>query len=84
MKRIEIALRHRPVEPSELDRNIVEPAGREAAIEVPQARNDHPHHRNLDVGTGLVEDEEVEALALAEVHAGHHLFALIEAAELRG
>ena len=83
MKRVELALRHAAGQATQLDRNIVEPAGREAAIEVPQSRNDDAHDRNLDVGTGLVEDEKVEAFTLGEVHAGHHLLALVESAELR-
>ena len=70
MKRIELAFRQRPVPQSELDRNIVKPAGREAAIEMPQARNDHPDDRNLDVGPRLIEHEEIEARALGEIDAG--------------
>ena len=62
MKRIELVFRQRPVSQSELYRNIVKPARREAAIEMPQSRNDHPDDRDLDVGTRLIEDEEVEAL----------------------
>src|SRR6516165_5092210 len=82
MKRIEIALRHRPVNPSQLDRHVVKPARREAAIEMPQPRNDHARDRDLDVGPGLVEHKEVEAFALDEIHTGHHLLALIEDPEL--
>ena len=64
---IELVFRQRPVSQSELDRNIVKPAGREAAIEMPQSRNDHSDDRDLDVGARLIEDEEVEALALGEI-----------------
>src|SRR5271154_1134551 len=83
VNRIEIAFRHRPVKPSELDRDVVKPAGREATIEMPQSRNDYAHDWDLDVGTRLIEDKEIETQSFDEVHAGHHLLALVEAAELR-
>jgi hypothetical protein len=83
VKRIELGFRQRPVLPSELHRDVVEPAGCEAAIEMPQARNDHPGDRGFDIGAGLIEDEEIEALPLGEAHAGQHLLALVETAELR-
>ena len=75
---IELVFRQRPVPPSELYRNIVKPAGREAAIEMPQSRNDHSDDRHLDVGARLIEDEEIEALSLGETHAGGHLLARVE------
>ena len=62
MKRVELVFRQRPVPQSELDRDIIKPARREAAIEMPQSRNDHPDDRDLDVGARLVENEEIEAL----------------------
>src|SRR5713101_2318978 len=83
VKRIELVLRQRPFSPSELDRDIVKPARREAAIEMPQSRNDHPDDRDLDIGARLIEDEEIEALAPGEVDAGGHLLARVETAELR-
>ena len=83
MNRIELAFRRRPVEPSELYRNIVKPARREAAIEMPHSRNNHARDRNADVGTRLIENEEVEARALRRLHAGGHLFARVEPAERR-
>ena len=61
MKRVELAFRQRPVAQSELYRNIVKPARREAAIEMPQPRNDHSDDRDFDVGPRLIEDEEIEA-----------------------
>ena len=60
--RVEFVFLERPFEPSELYRNIVKPAGRETAIEMPQSRNDHSDDRHLDVGARLIEDEEIEAL----------------------
>src|ERR1700722_17426843 len=83
VSRIELVLRQRLVAQSELDRHIVKPAGREAAIEMPQSRNDHSDDRDLDVGAGLIEDEEVEALSLGKAHASGHLLARVEMAELR-
>src|SRR3981189_1467447 len=50
---------------------------------MPQSRNDHPDHRDLDVGAGLIEDEEIEPSALGEANAGGHLIAPCEMAELR-
>jgi hypothetical protein len=81
VKRIEFVFRQRPVTQAKLDRNIVKPAGREAAIEVPQSRNDHSDDRYLDVGARLIKDEEVEAAALDEIHAGSHLLSRVETAE---
>src|SRR3954465_4499929 len=82
--RIEFAFRRWPVAPSELHRNIVEPARREAAIEMTHPRNDHARDRNADVGSRLVEHEEVEAGTSDCLDAGHYLLARIEAAEGRG
>ena len=83
MNRIELVFLQRPVSQSEFDRHIVKPATREAAIEMPQSRNDHPDDRRLDVGTGLIEDEEIEARSLRDGHAGRRLLARIEMAKLR-
>src|SRR5262249_62173140 len=84
MKRIELAFRQRLVSPSELDRDIVKPARCEAAIEMPQSRDDHSGDRDLDVGARLIEDEEIEARALGQGHAGGHLRARVEIAQTRG
>src|SRR6266566_6139636 len=83
MQRIEFLFGQRAIAPPELDRDIVKPAGREAAIEMPQSRNDHPDDRDLDIGARLIEDEEIEALPLGEVHAGGHVLARVETAEFR-
>src|SRR5271169_486902 len=82
--RIEVGFRNRPLQQSELDRDVVEPAWREAAIEMPHPRNDHADDGHFDVETRLIEDEEIETGALGNVDAGHHLLAGIETAELRG
>src|SRR5271166_3067431 len=83
VNRIELVFLQRPVTQSELYRHIVKPATREAAIEMPQSRNDHSDDRRLDVGTRLIEDEEIEARSLHEGDAGRHLLARIEMAKLR-
>src|SRR5580704_11280716 len=83
MNRIELVFLQRPVAPSELYRHIVKPAGREAAIEMPQPWNDHSDDRRLDVGTRLIEDEEIEAGLLREGDAGRCLLARVEMAKLR-
>jgi hypothetical protein len=77
VKRIELVFQQRLVSQSELYRDIVKPARREAAIEMPQSRNDHSDDRDIDVGARLIEDEEIEALSLGEAHARHHLLALV-------
>src|SRR5262249_38155645 len=63
----------RSVEPSHLYRNIVEPAGPEALVEMPQARNEHAHHGHLDIGPGLVEHEEIVTCAPGDLDAGFDL-----------
>src|ERR1700733_93848 len=83
MSGIELVFLKRTVTPSELDRDIVKPAGPETAIEMPQPRNDHPHDRHLDVGTCLIEHEEIEACSLGKSNAGSHLPAGVELVELR-
>src|SRR5262249_10736755 len=84
MKRIELVFRQGSVSPSELDRDIVKPTRCEAAIEMPQSRDDHSSDRDLDIGARLIEDEEIETRALGHVHAGDHLLARVEIAEFRG
>ena len=64
MDRVEIAFQNRPVSPSELYWDIVKPSGREASIEVPQSRHDHPHDRDLNVGTCLIEHKEIGTVPL--------------------
>ena len=83
MERIELGFRYRPLAQTEIERHVVEAARSETAIEMPQSRNDHPDDRNLDVGAGLVEDEEIEPMTLDELYAGQHLLAPIEAREFR-
>ena len=83
VKRVELVFRQRPISPSELDRNIVKATGTEAAVEMPQSRNDHSDDRDLDIRARLIEDKEIETRALGEIDAGSHLLARVEAAELR-
>src|SRR5579864_4556197 len=83
MNGIEFVLRRWPVSQSKLYRNIIKPARSEAAIEMPQSRNDHAHHRDADVRTRLVEHKEIKALRSGDVHTGAHLLAHVETAELR-
>ena len=83
VKRIELVFRQRPVAQSELDRNIVKPARREAAIEMPQPRNDHADDRRFDVGTRLIETRKSRPVRLTRSHAGLHLRARVELAEIR-
>ena len=56
--RIEIAFQGRLIQPAQLDRDIVKSSGREPAVEVPQPRNSHANDRNVDVGAGVIENEE--------------------------
>src|SRR4051812_41770655 len=80
--RIQRALRNRAITKSELDGNIVQPPGREAAIEVPHSGDDHPDNRRPDVGPGLVQHDEIETLLLDELDAGDHLRSVVEMAEI--
>src|SRR6202023_2883466 len=68
VNRIELVFLERPVTQSGLYRHIVKPAEREAAIEMPQSRNDNSDDRALDVWTRLIENEEVEACLLGKAH----------------
>ena len=68
-------------QPSELDRNVIEPARRETAIEMPHPRNGHARDRDADVWARLVENEEIEACPPDSLHAGRHLLARVETAE---
>src|SRR5215212_9069095 len=80
--RIQLALRNRVITKSDLDGNIVQPAGREATIEVPHSGDDHPDNGHPDVGPGLVQHDEIETLLLDELDAGDHLRSVVEMAEI--
>src|SRR5450631_2087110 len=82
-ERRKFVFRHRITPQSQFYRHIVKPAGREAAIKVPQAGNDHPDHGNLDVGTRLVEHQEIEAGATGDLDAGLDLFAGVVKGDLQ-
>ena len=64
MNWIELGLRQWPLSKSELYRNIVKPASREAAIEMPQSRNDNPDHGNAYIGARLIENQEIQTLSV--------------------
>ena len=83
MNRIELAFRQRPVAQSELDRNIVKPARREAAIEMPQSRNDHARRPGRRCRGASDRARGSRGPRAREVHAGGHLLARVEMAELR-
>src|SRR5262245_12158239 len=67
---IELVLRQRPVAPSEVYRDIVNPTGCEAAIEMPQSRHGHAPQGGLDSGPGLIEHRKVDAGLLGKTHTG--------------
>src|SRR5262249_24024978 len=58
---IELMLRQRPIAPSKVHWDIVNPTGCEAAIEMPQSRHDHAHQGGLDSGPGLIEHQKMDA-----------------------
>ena len=64
MNWIELGLRQWPLSKSELYRNVVKPARREAAIEMPQSRNDNPDNGNAYIGTRLIENQEIQTLSV--------------------
>src|SRR5450755_241813 len=80
----QFAFRQRPIAQAEPDWNIVKPARAKTPVEMPQPRNDHSDHRDLDVGSCLIKDDEIEAGAAGEIDAGEHLIArVVESADLR-
>src|ERR1700693_2753706 len=83
-ERRKFAFRQRPIQPSELYRNIVKPARSEAAIEIPQCRNDHSDDLDRNGGPRLIEDEEIEAGSPGDVDAGVYLRTrIVDRAEFR-
>src|SRR5260370_42586611 len=81
-QRIEFLFGQRTIAPRELDRDIVKPARREAAVKMPQAWNDNPDHRHLDIGTRLIEDQKIQPRAPGNMNTRAHLLARLEPAEL--
>src|SRR5436853_6607527 len=73
----EFAFRQRSIEQSKLYRNVIKPARPETAVEMPQARNDHPRHWDLDVRSGLVEHEEIITRPSGNLDAGIDLIARV-------
>src|SRR5262249_39716416 len=70
---IELMLRQRPIAPSKVHWDIVNPTGCEAAIEMPQSRHDHAHQGGLDSGPGLIEHQKIDAGLLGKTHTGYLL-----------
>src|SRR4051794_39826132 len=68
--RIEIFFTQRCGQPSPLDRHVIEASRSESRPEMPQAGNDHAHHRQSDVGPRLIEDERLETACSGNPHAG--------------
>ena len=73
MNRIELVFQQRLVTPSELYRNIVEPAGRKAEIEMTESRYDNSGDRDFDVRPRLIEDEKIEAFTLGNPDSSQFL-----------
>ena len=61
MERIQIGFPQRPFAQAQFDRHIIETPGSETAIDMPHSGHDHPDNGNVDVGPGLVENEEIQA-----------------------
>src|SRR4029077_6055339 len=76
-ERSEFALQPRPIQQSKLQRNIVKPARCEAAIEMPQAWNEHSSGGDLNVGPCLVEHEEIVTCLGGDLDTGIHLVARV-------
>ena len=83
MKGIDLGFRQRRLSHSKLDRDVIKAARAKAAIEMAQAWNDNTDGRNLNVGAGLVEDEEVVPVTFHELHAGEDLLAPVECYKFR-
>src|SRR5262249_34020373 len=65
----------RLVEQAHPHRDIVQPARREALVEMPQSRREHAHHGDADVGPRLVEHEEIVPGPRGHLDAGLDLLA---------
>src|SRR6185369_2111341 len=76
-ERSELALQPRTIQQSKLQRNIVKPARREAAIEMPQAWDEHANNGDLYVGPRLVEHEEIVPCPGGDLDTGIHLIARV-------
>ena len=76
-KRSEFVFRQWLIQVSEFYRNVIKPARREAAVEMPQARHDHPDDRRFDIRPRLIENEEIQAGAPGDIDAGKHLVARV-------
>src|SRR5262249_25874033 len=83
MNWIELGLRQWPFSKSELYRNIVKPARCEAAIEMPQSRDDNPDHGNAYIGTRLVENQKSQTLSVWLTDPSAQLLRNVETAEFR-
>src|SRR5437868_4001429 len=73
----EFAFRQWSIEQTELYRNVIKSARPETAVEVPQAGDDHPRDRDLDVRSGLIEHEEIVARPPGDLDAGIDLIARV-------
>jgi hypothetical protein len=82
MNRIKLILGPGPVQQSELDRNLVKPAGCETPVEMPQSWNDHSSNRYAYIGSRVIENEEIVARSFGKRDASIHLLTSIEMAEL--
>ena len=60
-ERVQLAFLDGPREPALLYGDVVETARSEAGPEVPKARRDHPYDGEPDVGSRLIEDENLNA-----------------------
>ena len=76
-ERREFAFQPRAIQQSKPHGNIVKPARREAAIEMPQAWNEHANDRDLNVGPRLVEHEEIVTCLGRDLDTGIHLIARV-------
>jgi hypothetical protein len=75
---IEIGFPQRLFAQAQFDRDIIESPLSETPVEMPQSRNDHPHHGNPDVRPGLVENEKIQAETFGKLDAAKHLIAPIQ------
>src|SRR5437868_14553181 len=76
-ERREFAFRQGSIEQPKFYRNVVKPARPETAVEVPQAGDDHPRHRDFDVRSGLIEHEEIITRPAGNLDAGIDLIARV-------
>src|SRR6185437_8516826 len=84
MERVQTGLPQSPFAQAELDRHVIESPRSEAAMEMPQSRNNYPDNGNPDVRPGLIDNKEIQAATFGKLDASKDLVAPIEVGKPAG